>query len=234
MQLQYNLKLLIFADKYFMRIKSFTLNPFGVNCYLYYDENTGEGFLIDPAVSDYDEEKEVSDFVTGYRINIRFIINTHGHIDHVMGNKWASGYFSAPVLIHEDDNALLSKVVEQGMMFGIPLEPLPGADKFISAGELITIRDCSVKILHTPGHSPGGICIVDEANKVIFSGDLLFNKSIGRTDLPGGDMQILLKSINEKILCYPDDFKIYPGHMDPTTIGDERINNPFLNGEIES
>lgn len=233
MQLQYNLKLLNFAEKYFMRLKSFTLNPFGVNCYLYYDENTGEGFLIDPAVSDYDEEKMITDTVTENNINVKYIINTHGHIDHVMGNKWASENFSAPVFIHEDDNVLLGKVAEQGMMFGIPVDPQPDADKFVSDGEIISIRDCSVKVVYTPGHSPGGICIVDEANKVIFSGDLLFNNSVGRTDLQGGDMQKLLSSINEKILCYPDNYKIYPGHMEPTTVGEERSNNPFLNGEIE-
>ncbi len=216
-----------------MKIKSFVLNPFGINCYLYYDEKTGEGILIDPAISSEEEKTQISRYIESEKVKIKYIINTHGHLDHVIGNKWAKDTFSAPLYFHEKDKPLVEKVTEQGLMFGIDVFAQPEADKFITEGDIITFNNCKLKIIHTPGHSSGSICLVDEENKVIFSGDTLFNNSIGRTDLPGGDMKILLDSINLKILCYPDDFEVYPGHMESTTIGDEKKYNPFLNGEYQ-
>lgn len=213
-----------------MNLKLFVLNPFRINCYLYFDEISGEGIIIDPAVSDDDEENLISSFITSKNIKVIYIINTHGHLDHVMGNKWAKETFSAPVLMHEKDINMLDKVVEQGLMFGIHVDPQPAIDRCISDGDIITIRNCSLKVVHTPGHTEGGICLVDEKNKIIFSGDTLFNNSIGRTDLPGGDMKALLDSILNKILIFPDDYTVYPGHMEPTTIRDEKAGNPFING----
>ena len=131
MQLQYNLLLRIFTENLAMTIKIFVLNPFRINCYLYFDELNGEGFLIDPAVSDSEEEDLIRDFILSKRIKIMYIINTHGHLDHVMGNKWAKEKFSAPLLMHEKDVNLVEGVVEQGLMFGINIEKQPVADKYI-------------------------------------------------------------------------------------------------------
>ena len=213
-----------------MKVKLFELNPFRINCYLYFDEDSGEGFIIDPAVSGMEEENLIGDFIRRENIKVKYIINTHGHLDHVMGNKWAKEKFSAPILMHEEDNNMLAKVVEQGLMFGIHVETQPPVDKFIDEGNILSVNNCSLKVIHTPGHTKGGICLVDEKNKVVFSGDTLFKDSIGRTDLPGGDMQTLLNSISTKLYNLPDDFIVYPGHLGPTTIGDEKAGNPFVSG----
>ena len=213
-----------------MKVKLFELNPFRINCYLYFDEVSGEGFIIDPAVSGMEEENLIGDFIRRENIKVKYIINTHGHLDHVMGNKWAKEKFSAPILMHEEDNNMLAKVVEQGLMFGIQVETQPPVDKFIDEGNILSVNNCSLKVIHTPGHTKGGICLVDEKNKVVFSGDTLFKDSIGRTDLPGGDMQTLLNSISTKLYNLPDDFIVYPGHLGPTTIGDEKAGNPFVSG----
>jgi len=213
-----------------MKVKLFELNPFRINCYLYFDEVSGEGFIIDPAVSGMEEENLIGDFIRRENIKVKYIINTHGHLDHVMGNKWAKEKFSAPILMHEEDNNMLAKVVEQGLMFGIQVETQPPVDKFIDEGNILSVNNCSLKVIHTPGHTKGGICLVDEKNKVVFSGDTLFKDSIGRTDLPGGDMQTLLNSISTKLYNLPDDFIVYPGHLSPTTIGDEKAGNPFVSG----
>jgi glyoxylase-like metal-dependent hydrolase (beta-lactamase superfamily II) len=215
-----------------MNIKLFELNPFRINSYLYFDEISGEGILIDPAVSDIDEENLISDYIQNKKIKIKYIINTHGHIDHVMGNKWAKEKFSVPILIHENDVKLLSKAVEQGLLFGIKLSTQPAADKYMADGDIISFKNCSLQVVHTPGHSEGSVCLIDEINKIIFSGDTLFRNSIGRTDLPGGDMDTLLNSIVNKVLCFPDDFAVYPGHLESTTIGEEKLGNPFLSGDF--
>ncbi|MFI5144412.1 MAG: MBL fold metallo-hydrolase [Ignavibacteria bacterium] len=213
-----------------MNVKLFELNLFRINCYLYFDEVSGEGILIDPAVSEIEEEERIGGFIRSQNIKVKYIINTHGHLDHVMGNKWAKEKFSAPILMHEDDNNMLAKVVEQGLMFGIHTETQPPVDKFIGEGDIISINNCSLKVIHTPGHTKGGICLVDEKNKIVFSGDTLFRDSIGRTDLPGGDMKTLLNSISGKLYNLPDDYTVYPGHLGSTTIGEEKSGNPFVKG----
>jgi len=215
-----------------MKIKSFILNPFMINCYVYYDESSRESVIIDPAVSNDEEQNEIIDFINKNGLEINNIINTHGHIDHVMGNKWAKKTFKAQVLMNEGDIELLESISTQGSLFGLSVESQPKPDKLISDNDLISFNRCDLKVIHTPGHSLGSICLVDESNKLIFTGDTLFKNSVGRTDLPGGDTDILLNSIKNKILNYPDDYLIYPGHMGTSSIGDERRDNPFLNREL--
>jgi glyoxylase-like metal-dependent hydrolase (beta-lactamase superfamily II) len=211
-----------------MKLKTFPLNPFEMNCYVYYDENSGEGVIIDPGAYTEDEKKELSDFISSNNIQIKYILNTHGHIDHVMGNRWAKDTFSVPLYIHKEDMPLLDKAVEQGEMFGIAITKSPEPDKLIDEGETIKFGDCTFDIIHTPGHSPGGLCFVDDKNKIIIAGDTIFHGSIGRTDLPGGDMEALINSIKTKIFQYADDFALYPGHYEQTTVGEEKSLNPFL------
>ncbi|MCX7877198.1 MAG: MBL fold metallo-hydrolase [Ignavibacteria bacterium] len=211
-----------------MKRKCFTVNPFEMNSYVYWDELSGEGVIIDPGAY-YDEEKdEIYDFIQASGIVIKYILNTHGHIDHIMGNLWAKDIFDVPVLMHHEDLPLVQSASDQAKMFGLNFPEPPKPDEYIDEGIIITIGKEQLKVIHTPGHSPGSVCFVDENNKIIFGGDLLFRGSVGRTDLWKGDFETLILSIQEKIFTYEDNYVICPGHMEETTIGRERKTNPFL------
>jgi hydroxyacylglutathione hydrolase len=212
-----------------MKIKIFTVNPFQMNCYLYYDEAGGEGIIIDPAAYEKHEEEEIKSFVTDNRINVNYILNTHGHIDHILGNRFAKEAFRCPVLIHRDDLFLIEDAKPHGLLFGINIDNVPAPDDFITEDLIIKINNTEIGFIHTPGHTPGGVCIVDHSNKIIFSGDTIFLESIGRTDLPGGNLDILIDSIKNKLFAKcGDDYALYPGHMEETTIGQEKKYNSFL------
>jgi hydroxyacylglutathione hydrolase len=211
-----------------MKTKIFPVNPFEMNCYVYHDENSGEGVIIDPGAYTHDEKSEILEYIHSNNITIKYIINTHGHIDHIMGNKWAKDEFGAPLLMNKEDMPLLKKSVEQRSMYGIAVPNSPDPDRYLCEGDTVTFGDCSFSILYTPGHSPGSVCLVDEKSKTIFAGDVIFHNSIGRTDLWMGDMDTLISSIKDKLFKYPDDFTLYPGHYEQTTIGEEKTFNPFL------
>ena len=212
-----------------MKIKKFIVNPFQMNCYLYYDDITFDAILIDPGVYTPDDRNELISFVSKNNIKIKYIINTHGHLDHILGNRFAKNSFEAPLLIHKEDLFLLERSKEQGKRYGIDIEPSPQPDKFITEDLILEIGKNKIEFIHTPGHTPGSICIVNHDDKKIFCGDLIFKDSIGRTDLPGGDYDILMNSINNKlfVLCN-NDYALYPGHLEDTTIGEEKRNNPYL------
>lgn len=212
-----------------MKIKKFVINPFQMNCYVYYDENTSEGIIIDPAAYNEYEKNYILKFVNINKINIKYIINTHGHVDHVLGNKFAVDNFKCPLLIHREDLLLLQNAENQGLLFGINIESIPAPDEYIEENSEIKLNNNEINFIHTPGHSPGGVCIIDHNNKNIFCGDTIFSETIGRTDLPGGNMQILLDSIINKLFSRcKDDYILYPGHMEETSIGKEKKYNPFL------
>lgn len=212
-----------------MKIKKFIINPFQINCYIYYDENTGEGIIIDPGAYENYEEEEILKFLESKNIIIKYIINTHGHVDHVMGNSFATKIFNCPLLIHKDDLFLLNNSRTQGLFYGINVVASPEPNEFISESLIIKLSETAINFIHTPGHSPGGVCIVDHLNKTVFTGDTIFRESIGRTDLPGGNLDLLLDSIENKLfrVCN-DDYTLYPGHMEETKIGKEKKYNPFL------
>jgi glyoxylase-like metal-dependent hydrolase (beta-lactamase superfamily II) len=212
-----------------MKIKIFTVNPFQMNCYIYYDDLTREGIIIDPGAYDKHEEDEITEYIKKNNIKLKYIINTHGHIDHVLGNRFAKQAFGCPLLIHKDDLFLLENAKAHGLIFGVDIDDVPLPDKFITEDLIIKLNKTEIKFIHTPGHSPGGVCVVDHINKNIFCGDTIFSESIGRTDLPGGNIDILLDSIKNKLFrqC-GDDYTLYPGHMEETTIGLEKKHNPFL------
>ncbi|MBI5402596.1 MAG: MBL fold metallo-hydrolase [Ignavibacteriae bacterium] len=212
-----------------MKIKKFTVNPFQMNCYIYYDEDSLEGVIIDPGAYDKYEEDEIISFVDSKNIKLKYSLNTHGHIDHVLGNKFASSCFNIPQMIHGDDLFLLENAKIHGMVFGINIDEVPTPDEYITEELVLPIGESELRFIHTPGHSPGGVCIVDHLNKIVFSGDTIFRESIGRTDLSGGNINILLDSIHNKLFYQcDDDYTLYPGHMDETTIGKEKRYNPFL------
>jgi glyoxylase-like metal-dependent hydrolase (beta-lactamase superfamily II) len=163
---------------------------------------------------------------------VRHILLTHAHLDHVTGVARAKQALGAPVWLHEADNFLYEKVVQQGMMFGLRVEPQPPVDCFYRGEGPLAFGRFRVWVHHTPGHCPGGVCLAvgreHEAARTLFVGDTLFQGSIGRTDLPGGDMGTLLGSIRNVLFAFPDDTIVYSGHGEPTTIGRERRTNPFL------
>lgn len=215
-----------------MITKRFPVNPFEMNCYVYHDENSKEGVIIDPGAYTDDERKMILDYFASNSIEIKYILLTHGHVDHILGNKWAKENFHVDMFMHKEDLPLIELSVEQALMFGVEIEQSPTPDKFLDENTEFNFGNCKFKIIHTPGHSPGSVCYVDEKNKLIFGGDCLFKGSIGRTDLWRGNYDELLASIKNKILVYPNEFTVYPGHFEETTIGDEKKLNPFLR-EVE-
>ncbi|MBI3079971.1 MAG: MBL fold metallo-hydrolase [candidate division NC10 bacterium] len=196
------------------------------NSYLLADEVTREAALFDPGM----ESEPVADVLARERLTVTAIINTHGHFDHVFGNAYFKAKTSAPLLMHRADLDLVKRLEEQSLYFGFRATPSPPPDRFLEEGDEVRVGGIRLRVLHTPGHSPGGICLVTDGTA--FVGDTLFAGSIGRTDLHGGSAETLLTSIREKLLTLPDDTVIYPGHGPATTIGHERRHNPFLTGRV--
>ena len=211
-----------------MLIESRAAPPFMKNGFVLADEATREGVLIDPG----DEVEELLAVIAEQRLTIRYILLTHAHLDHITGVGRAKRAFSAPVVLHEADLPLYETVVQQGLMFGLQVEPQPPVDRFYKRGEVITFGTYEVRAHHTPGHCPGGVCLqvglAGTQGLDLFVGDTLFASSIGRTDLPGGDYQTLIESIRSVLFAFPDEARVYSGHGEPTTIGRERSTNPFL------
>jgi glyoxylase-like metal-dependent hydrolase (beta-lactamase superfamily II) len=213
-----------------MEICRFTINPFQINCYIYWDQKTKEGLLIDPGAYTQKEENEILEFIEKKDIEIKYIINTHGHIDHILGNSFAKRNYDVPLMINKEDKFLVDNAEIQSKLFGLEIKDYPPFDNYIEESKSIKIGDSDISFLHTPGHSPGSMCIIDIANKNVITGDVLFRGSIGRTDLQGGDYQTLITNIKNKLLkVCKDDFRVYPGHNESTTIGYEKKYNPFLN-----
>ena len=212
-----------------MKVFQIPVTPFVMNCYIYFHENTKEGVIFDPAAYSPDEENQIKKIIEDNGIKIKYIINTHGHIDHIIGNKFAKDYFKVPILMNEKDMPFYKNVLKQGEMFGLDVTEPPPVDEFIDENSKIKVGDIEFKILHTPGHSPGSLTFIDDTNKNIFCGDVIFKDSIGRTDLMFGDYDELMNSINNILLpAVQDDYTLHPGHMEITTVGREKKFNPFL------
>jgi len=198
-------------------------NGFVVGC-----EATREAAIIDPG----DTVQDLLDFATRESLAIRHILLTHAHIDHITGVAAAKRALGVPIYLHRDDLFLYEHVVEHGLMFGLPVERQPPVDVYYTPGQVIAFGECEARPHHTPGHCPGGVCLqIGKAGaraKDLFVGDTLFAGSIGRTDLPGGDYNVLLASIRSVLFAFGDDAIVHSGHGPDTTIGAERRSNPFL------
>ena len=211
-----------------MLIHTDAVGPFFKNGFVVACDRTKEAVLIDPG----DEVAALLDFVSGRELNVRYILLTHAHVDHVTGVPLAKKTLGVPIYLHRDDLFLYERAVQQGIMFGLHVDPLPPVDEFYTSGQVIRFGDCTARPHHTPGHCPGGVCLqVGEGGDPgldLFVGDTLFEGSIGRTDLPGGSHATLLASIRNVLFPFGDAARVYPGHGPATTIGKERRTNPFL------
>lgn len=209
-------------------LKQFTFNPFFENTYIIYDDHNLEGAIIDPGCYDSDEQNMVDKFIGDNKINLKYLVNTHCHIDHIFGNAFIKEKYNPVFMVPQKDIFLLDLMIEQGRLYGTELNPSPKPDKIISEDEELIIGSSIGKFLFTPGHSPGEFCLYFESEKICFTGDVLFKGSIGRTDLWGGDYHTLIDSVRNKLFVLPDDVRIYPGHEAESTIGQEKNHNPFF------
>ena len=211
-----------------MILETRAVAPFYKNGYVAGCQETREAVLIDPG----DEVDGLLDAVRAHTLTVRYILLTHAHLDHITGVGRAKAALGAPVGLHQADNFLYEAVVQQGRAFGFQVEAQPPVDFFYEPDGTLRFGNYVVKIRHTPGHCPGGVCLAIEtasgSERSLLVGDTLFAGSIGRTDLPGGDTETLLRSITEVLFAYPDETPVYSGHGEPTTIGKERRTNPFL------
>lgn len=212
-----------------IQIKKFTFNLFSENTFVLWDDATLEGAIIDPGCNDSSEEKILESFISENSLTVKYLINTHCHIDHILGCEFVKLKYNPIYLAPELDIPLLQNATMQasfvGMDFSISLLP----DEYITENKKLNLGKSELSFLFTPGHTPGEFCIYIPETKICITGDVLFNDSIGRTDLWGGNYNVLIQSINQKLLSLPDETVIYPGHGESSSIGREKKFNPFLN-----
>ncbi|HTB51660.1 MAG TPA: MBL fold metallo-hydrolase [Ferruginibacter sp.] len=211
-----------------LQIQSFIFSPIQENTYILYNE-LKECIIIDPG-SYFDEEKDaMKTFIQQKQLVPKMLLNTHSHLDHVFGNKFIAETYGLTLQLHEKEKAVLEFAPVSGLKYNMPFDNYTGELVFIKEGDIIVLGTDKLEIFDTPGHSPGHIIFYCRKQNFIISGDVLFQRSVGRTDLPGGDHQTLLNSITNKLLVLPDETKVYSGHGPVTTIGEEKKHNPFLN-----
>ncbi|MDF1575344.1 MAG: MBL fold metallo-hydrolase [Bacteroidales bacterium] len=210
-----------------LRIESLVFNAFQVNTYLIIHDN-GECLVIDPSFYSPEEVRNFDQFIIKQKLQVIGQLNTHCHVDHVLGLQHMQTAYKCPLRAHPEEANLLINAPLMGDMFGLQVEALSGIESPILNDESITIGDTFLKAIHVPGHSPGSLSFYSPEGGFVVTGDALFQGSIGRTDLPGGDYDTLIRSIRNNLLSLPGETTVYPGHGAPTSIGEEAINNPFL------
>jgi hydroxyacylglutathione hydrolase len=208
-------------------IEKFIFNDFQVNTFVLSDES-GECLIVDPGCFTAEEQESLKEYIEKKQLKPGKIINTHCHIDHILGNAYISENFSIAIAAHREEQQLLENAIEFGQFFGFTIDTPPAVNEYIKDGDIIKFGVSQLRVLHVPGHSRGSIALYCEEQKFIIAGDVLFNGSIGRTDLPGGDYNTLINSIRKKILTLPVEVTVYPGHGPFTTIKHEIDTNPFL------
>ncbi len=211
-------------------LKSFVFSPIQENTYIVYNE-LNNCVIIDPGCYFDDEKDKLFQYIQEMDLKPQMLLNTHCHLDHVFGNKFIAEKFGLTLHIHEKEKPVLDFAPASGLMYDLPFDNYTGELIFFNDGDLLKIGNDELRILLTPGHSPGSVSFYNEENKFVISGDALFYRSIGRTDLPGGDHETLIKSIGEKLMSLPGDTKVFSGHGPSTNIEDEKKFNPFLNDQ---
>lgn len=212
-----------------INVKIFTFNPLSENTYLLYTEDKN-CMIIDPGCYFDHEKEELVDFVQKNGLKPVLLVNTHCHLDHVFGNKFIHEKYGLELHLHHLEKNVLDMAPASGLMWNVPFDNYAGPLHWIEEGKSLLFGAEALTVLHTPGHSPGSICFYNEQNGFVVGGDVLFRESVGRTDLPGGSPDQLLKSIEEKLYTLPEETIVYPGHGIPTKIGYEKLNNPFVRG----
>ena len=212
-----------------MHIQSFTFNPVQENTYVLYNEK-GAACIIDPGCYFSGEEQALKGFLEAHNLTPVLLLNTHCHLDHIFGNRFIHKTYGLTLHLHPLEKQVLDLGPVSGQLWQLPFDNYDGDLHYINEGEGIQLGDDTLEILLTPGHSPGSVCFYNKEHRFLIGGDVLFNGSVGRTDLPGGDFKILEQSIKTKLYTLPDDVVVYPGHGEPTTIGKERRSNPFVQG----
>ena len=209
-----------------MIFETIVVGELGVNCYLLADSETKEGIVIDPGA----DSGNILSAIKANGIKVLYILNTHGHFDHIGGNRRVAEVTGARLMINKEDEPFLSRASKSATMYGLKAEDSPPPSSYLAEGDVISFGRHSVKVIHIPGHSPGGSCFYLEKEGLLMSGDSLFAESIGRTDLPGGSQAELVLSIRSKLLVLPEETRVFPGHGPSTTIGHEKKFNPYLGG----
>jgi hydroxyacylglutathione hydrolase len=209
-----------------MILEMLTVGPFQENCYIIGDEESGVGAIVDPG----DEAARIAIAVEETGLEIGSIILTHAHVDHVGAVVALVDEHSCPVLMHAEAEPMLKELPTQAIMMGMRFGRVPTVDRYVQDDEVLEVGDLGLRSLYTPGHAPGHLAFYVEDEGLVLSGDALFAGSIGRVDLPGGSMEVLMRSIEERLLTLPDETVVYSGHGPRTTIGNERTSNPFLQG----
>lgn len=209
-------------------VKSFTFNDFEENTYVLYDASK-KCVIIDPGCNDLDEQNKLSKFIEEQQLIPVYLINTHCHIDHIFGNSFVSKKYNLPLTAHKNEQVVLHFGVQTASMYNINYEVSPEITEFIDEGDKIVFGQSELQILFTPGHSPASISLYNAESKLLIAGDVLFQGSIGRTDLPGGNFETLIRAIKNKFFTLPDETVVYAGHGESTYIGIEKRTNPFFN-----
>lgn len=210
-----------------LQLKKFVFNPFQVNTYVLYDE-TGECIIIDAACSSAPENEAISNFILNQKLKPVMLLSTHAHIDHILGNDFIATTYNLTLAAHPDGALYLENAMEYAQSFGLRLEKVCQPGIHLVDGQILRFGNTTIHVLHTPGHANGSLCFLNNEANCVITGDVLFYQSIGRTDLPGGDYDVLKKSIWNKLFVLPDQTVVYPGHGPETTIGSEKNNNPFV------
>lgn len=211
-----------------IKLRRFVFNLFAENTYIIWDDKTYESMIIDPGCSNSVEEKIINDFIISNNLKIKYLINTHCHIDHILGNAFIKSKYKPEFFAPEEDDFLIDLMLDQSRYFGIEMKLSPHPDEFLKESTQLSISDSSVNPIFTPGHSPGGYCLYFSSENFCITGDVLFRESIGRTDLWGGDYDTLITSIETKLLTLPESVKIFPGHGVESIIEYEKTYNPYL------
>ena len=211
-----------------LTIKSFEFSPIQENTYILYNE-FNDCIIIDPGCYFDAEKEELAAFILSNNLVPKMLVNTHCHLDHVFGNKFIAEKYNLILSIHENEKAVLAFAPTSGLMYDMPFDNYSGDFNLLNEGDSVTLGKEELKVLLVPGHSPGSLAFYSIENKFVISGDALFKNSIGRTDLPGGNHEQLIKSIKEQLLTLPEETLVYSGHGPFTKIGDEKKNNPYLN-----
>ena len=208
-------------------VKQFPFNPFQVNTYVLSDE-TKACVIIDPGMQGQNEEQELTDYIDANGLKPVLLLNTHAHIDHIIGNYFVAEKYNLLLSTHKDCVGFLTNAAAYADSFGLKMGAVKSIDNFIDEEEVIKFGDSTIQVLYTPGHADGSLCFYSEKDAFVITGDVLFNQSIGRTDLPTGNYDLLQQSIWEKLFTLPDNTIAWPGHGPETNIGFEKLHNPFV------